>query len=90
MEQTNSRQKSVKVIDHKPHTKRKNELYNFLGQSGIFPRKMHVGHGVFYSIVSAEDLEDLLKQETVNKAKEKDFEILTSIEYGAMRTVVIK
>ena len=90
MEQANPRHKSVKVIDHKPHTKRKNELYNFLGQSGIFPRKMHVGQGVFYPIVNEEDLENLLKQETVNKAKEKGFEILTPIEYGAMHTVVIK
>ena len=76
MEQTNPRQKSVKVIDHKPHTKIKNELYNFLGQSGIFPRKMHVGPGVIYPTVSEEDLENILKQETLNKAKEKGFEIL--------------
>ena len=31
METENRRQKSIKVIDHKPHDKRKNELYGILG-----------------------------------------------------------
>ena len=51
---------------------------------------MHVGQGVFNPIVIEEDLENILKQEMANKAKEKGFEILTPIEYGAMHAVVIK
>ena len=88
--ETNWKQKSVKVIDHQPHTKRKNELYNILGKCNIFPRKMHVGVGVFYPIINEEDLEDMLKEETVQKIKEKGFEIITPIEFGAMKTIVIK
>ena len=82
--ETNWKQKSVKVIDHQPHTKRKNELYNILGKCNIFPRKMHVGVGVIYPIVNEEDLEDMLKEETVQKVKEKGFEIIAPIEFGAM------
>ena len=88
--EANNRQKSVKIVDHKPHDKRKSELYGILGRCGIFPRKMHVGKGVFYPIINEEDLEEILKEENVNKAKEKGFEIYTPIEYGAMRTVVVK
>ena len=87
---TNYRQKSVKIVDHKPHVKRKCELYGILGRCGIFPRKMHVGKGVFYPIINEEDLEEILKEENVRKAKEKGFEIFTPIEYGAMRTVMVK
>ena len=77
-------------MDHKPHVKRKSELYGILGRCGIFPRKMHVGKGVFYPIINEEDLEEILKEESVNKAKENGFEIYTPIEYGAMRMVVVK
>ena len=41
------------------------------------PKEMHVGAGLFYPIISEEDLEDILKEETVQKVKEKGFEIMT-------------
>ena len=91
MEETiNRRQKSVKINDKQPHAKRKGELYNFLGRHGIFPSKMHAGQGVFFAVILEGDLEKILKKEVVEKAQEKGFEIITPIEYGALKTVIVK
>ena len=90
MNTENRRQKSIKVIDHRPHDKRKNELYGILGQCGIFPGKMHKGKGVFYTIINEDDVENILKEENVQKARDKGFKILAPIEFGAMKTIVIK
>ena len=84
------KQKSVKVIDHKPHTKRRGELYNVLGKYGIFPTKMHSGQGVFFPIIYESDLENMLKDDLGQFAMEKGFEIKVPIEYSAMKTVVVK
>ena len=84
------KQKSVKVIDHKPHTKRRGELYNVLGKYGIFPTKMHSGQGVFFPIICESGLENMLKDELRQYAMEKGFEIKVPIEYSAMKTVVVK
>ena len=51
------KQKSIKVLDHKPHDKRKGELYNVLGKYGIFPSKMHSGKGVFFPVIYESDIE---------------------------------
>ena len=90
MEPVNNRQKSVKVIDKRPHTKRKGELYNLLGCSGIFLTKMHTGQGVFFPIVREGDLEEILKKEVMETALEKGFEIKIPIKYSAMKTVIVK
>ena len=89
MEPVNNRQKSVKVIDKRPHTKRKGELYNLLGCYGILPTKMHAGKGIFFPIVREGDLEEILKKEVMETALEKGFEIKIPIEYSAMKTVIV-
>ena len=90
METNTCKQKSVKVIDHWPHTKRKGELYIVLGKFGIFQSKMHSGQGIFFPIIYVTDLEELLKDEVKNYASDKGFEIKTPIEYSAMKTVIIQ
>ena len=83
-------QKSVKVIDHRPHTKRRGELYNVLGKYGIFPTKMHSGQRMFFPIIYESDLENMLKDELGQYASDKYFEIVVPVEYSAMKTVVVK
>ena len=73
-----------------PHAKRRGELYGLLGKYGIFPLKMHSGQRVFFPIIRESDLEEILKKEVRDYAKEKGFEIKTPIEYTAMKTVVVK
>ena len=90
MDATGFRQKSVKILDQKPHEKRRGELYNILGKYGIFPLKMHSGKGVFFPIIGESDLEEILKKEVKEYALEKGFDIKTPIEYTAMKTVIIK
>ena len=90
METNTYKQKSVKVIDHRPHTKRRGELYNVLGKFGIFPSKMHSGQGIFFPVIYVTDIEELLMDEVKNYASDKGFEIKTSIEYSAMKTVIVK
>ena len=85
-----NRQKSIKVIDRKPGAKRKNDLYGILGAFGVFPGKMHVGNGVFFPIVKENEMEEMMKDEILQKAKEEGFEKIAPIELGAMRTVIVK
>ena len=82
--------KSIKIIDLKPHTKRKGELYDFLGGAGIFPAKVHVGKGVFFVLIPDDTVEEMVKEETKEKAKEAGFQITMPLEYQTMRTVVVK
>ena len=51
---------------------------------------MHKGKGVFYPIINEDDVENILKEENVQRARGKGFEILAPIEFGAMKTIVIK
>ena len=90
METENRRQKSKKVTVHGPHGKRKNELYGILGQCGIFPEKMHKGKGVFYPNIIEDDVENILKEENGQRARDKGFELMAPIEFGAMETIVIR
>ena len=85
-----NRQKSIKVIDRKPGTKRKNELYGILGTFGVFSGKVHVGKGVFFPIVKETEIEEMMKDEILEKAKEEGFDIIAPIELGAMKTVIVK
>ena len=85
-----NRQKSIKVIDRKPGAKRKNDLYGILGAFGVFPGKMHAGNGVFFPIVKENEIEEMMKDEILQKAKGEGFEIIAPIELGAMRTVIVK
>ena len=85
-----NRQKSIRVIDRKPGTKRKNDWYGILGAFGVFPGKTHVGNGVFFPIVKESEIEEMMKDEILQKAKEEGFEIIAPIELGAMRTVIVK
>ena len=50
---------------------------------------MHKGKGVFYPIINEDDVENILKEENVQKARDKGFEIVAPIEFGAMKTIVI-
>ena len=83
-------QKSIKVIDRKPGTKRKNELYGILGTFDVFPGKMHVGKGVFFPIVKENEMEEMMRDEILEKAKEEGFDIIAPIDLGAMKTVIVK
>lgn len=51
---------------------------------------MHAGRGVFFPIIHDEDLENMLNQETKKELTKNKFEVITPIEYGAMRTIIVK
>ena len=56
----------------------------------MFPGKMHVGKGVFFPIVKESEIEEIMKDEIFEKAKEEGFDIIAPIELGAMKTVIVK
>ena len=85
-----NRQKSVKVLDHKPGTGRRSDLYGILGKHGIYPGKMHAGQGVFFPIIKESEIEEMLKEEVRQEAGGNDFEIVTPIEFGALQTIVVR
>ena len=82
--------KSLKVLDQRPHSKRKGELYNVLGACGIYPGKVQVGEGVFYVLIRDEEVEEMLKEETKKKAVENGFQIFRPLDYDSMKTVVVR
>ena len=51
---------------------------------------MHKGKGVFYPIINEDDVENILKEENVQKERDKGFEIVAPIEFGAMKTIVVR
>ena len=85
-----NRQKSVKVLDHKPGTGRRSDLYGILGKHGIYPGKMHAGQVFFFPIIKESEIEEMLKEDIRREARENDFEIVTPIEFGAVQTIVVR
>ena len=82
--------KSLKVLDQRPHKKRKGELYNALGACGIYLGKVQEGEGVFYVLIRDEEVEEMSKEETKKKAKKNGFQIFRPLDYDSMKTVVVR
>ena len=81
--------KSIRIIDHKKGEDRVRALWQALGLCKIYPDKIQEGRGALFPIIKAEDLEKLLTEDSRNKVKQHGFEVVTPVEWEAMKSVVV-
>ena len=81
----------VKIIDKAPREpRRRPRLWETFGKVGIHPSDIKEGKGCYYAILQSTVVEKLLTDDVKNEFMKESYDIVTPIEFNAMRSVVVR
>ena len=82
---------AIKVIDREPRQpRRRPKLWETFGLIGINPTDIKEGKGIYYAIIKQEHIESVINDESKQVFNQNGFDIVTPIEFDAMRSVVVR
>ena len=82
---------AIRVIDREPRQpRRRAKLWETFGLIGINPTDIKGGKGIYYAIIKQEHIESVINNESKQVFNQNGFDIVTPIEFDAMRSVVVR
>ena len=81
---------AVRVVDANISKPRKKILWEMLGDSEVWPHRIHDSNRAYFVIVNDEEVEKMLQPELRQRLKHKGFEVNVPLEYNANKTLIIR